>query len=386
MCSDAPEIYHVGVGLTVLSAAISRRLSCPWLAGRALVPNLYTLLVGPSRSSRKTASMDTGIDLLQSANTELVIPIPGSYEELVTQIRATPHGLLTYREFAHFLKSTQRGYGEPMRTVLMDLYDWPPNRQYVRNLRKAKTVIDPPISLSMLSSIATDLLYAYCDAEEWTGGFFGRMLMLYGERETFRMPQTWPAARDYLVNVVHRLYQYPFPQCGGFSPDAFNLFHQWSQHQDSHTNRAPARVQTHIAGSSTLAAKVALLYAADAGECGTGNGWLVSYESMTRAIMFVETLYLPSLYHLGDRLTLGIWERDRQRVLDVIATREHGIMRPELLRMVKLESQYLETVLATLKDENTIERTTSTRGELWRKITKGVVLPIRPEVAHDAHA
>jgi len=385
-CSDAPEIYHVGVGLTILAGTIAKKLACPWLAGRSLLPNLYTLLVGPSRSARKTASMDIGIDILQNVKSELVIPIPGSMEELVAQIRSTPSGLLTYREFGHFLKTTQRGYGEPIRTVLMDLFDWPPDRVYTRNLKKAKTIIEPPICLSMLSSIATDLLYSYTDTEEWTGGFFGRMLMLYGEREDFRMPETWPAAHQHLIGVLHAINNYPFAPCGGFSPAAWNAFEAWSRQRDATTHTAPARLQTHIAGASTLAAKIALLYAADAGEVAAGNGWLVSYEAIARAITFVETLYLPSIFHLGERLVLGVWEKDRQRVLDAIeGHKQIGISRRDLLRRVRMESTFLETILNTLREEASIVKSTDPRGEVYRVPTtdsagaRVIQMPAQPQ-------
>lgn len=389
-CSDAPEIYHVGVGLTILAGVVAQKLACPWMAGRRLIPNLYTLLVGPSRSSRKTGSMDMGIDILQTVRPELVIPIPGSMEELVAQIRATPSGLLTYREFGHFLKTTQRGYGEPIRTVLMDLFDWPADRAYTRNLKKGKTIIEPPICLSMLSSIATDLLFNYTDAEEWSGGFMGRMLMLYGEREDFRMPAVWPAAHQHLVGMLHGIMQYPIPPCGGFAPDAWNAFETWSRQRDNTMNDLPARLQTHVSGAPTLAAKIALLYAADAGEVSAGNGWMVSYESIARAVLMVETLYLPSIKHIGDRLTLGIWERDRQRVLDAIeAQRQIGISRRDLLRRVRMESTFMEQILNTLREEMSIERITDHRGEVYRVHmggTGGRVVPLRsvpPEYASD---
>jgi hypothetical protein len=724
-CSDAPEIYHVGVALTVLAATVAHKIRCPWLAGRVLVPNLYTLLVGPSRSSRKTGSMDAGIDLLEAAQPSLVIPLPGSYEELVTQIRATPHGVLTYREFGHFLKTTTRGYGEPIRTVLMDLYDWSPDRAYTRNLKKGKTVIEPPICLSMLSSIATELLFSYCvdeqteiltaagwkrhqdvvagdecytlnhetglgewqriskvnvfagqprremvriegrahsslstlnhrwpvrskgnsawfrrwktsetlnqsdyiqcaardaglpteprwsdafvelvawawtegywnvsnmlglcqssrvhpdycerirtalfehlgprhegsmfshrkdaiplwvedppradtgmihwrlnqeaarpftevlsipekvvslpwlrtltqqqlelfietslaadgdprkgrlaqksearaeafafacilagkpvsyctlsadhgcdleigvlsryqtspianaenghgqrswtvertthdgpvwcpttpngtwlarrngsvywtgntDTEEWTGGFLGRMVLLYGERESFRMPLTWPSARDHLAGVIYQFAQATFPVCGGFSPQAWTIFETWARFRDSQSINAPTRLQTHIAGTSTLAAKVALLYATDQAEPSAGHGWLVSAEAMNRAIMFVDRLYVESVYHLGERLTLGIWERDRQRVLDIIeSAKATGIMRRDLLRRVRLESGFLENILGTLREEGTIVRTQDARGEIYRKAdaASAKVIPINGTTA-----
>lgn len=701
-CSDAPELYHAGVAVTIFAAAVAKKLACPFLAGRVLSPNLYTLLVGPSRSSRKTSSMDTGIDILRTAMPDLVIPIPGSYEELVAQIRTTPSGVLTYREFGHFLKTTQRGYGEPIRTVLMDLYDWPIDRAYTRNLKKLKTVIDPPICVSMLSSCSTDILFKFCvdeqteiltargwkhhsevvvgeecytlnhttglgewqpvsavnvfpgpsemlhmegrghsslstlnhrwptrskgnsswgrrwctsasmnqsdyvqcaaldaglpttpacldafveivgwawteghwnpsnglslaqservnpaycarirsaltalfgaphvgpmtrrtsgqawtelfgdkgmshwslnqaasapfikvlsqpekavslrwlrtltknqldlfidtslcadghkrknrlaqksplraeafafacilagkpvsyrpinnahhrgyleigvlrrhqispvqnaanndnrpfrieriqhddpvwcpttpngtwlarrngtvywtgntDTEEWTGGFFGRMLLLYGERDSWREPSTWPQARDALITLLHQHANFPFPVCGGFSPPAWDLFRTWSRWLDGKTHEAPARLQTHISGAPTLAAKIALLFAADAAEVVAGNGWLISLESMNRAIRFVQNLYIPSIMDIGNRLTLGIWEQDRQRVLD--AVKDHGqigISEQNLLRRVRMEATFLEQICNTLRLEGSIARSDTGKGVVYR--------------------
>lgn len=705
-CSDAPELYHAGVAVTIFAAAVAKKLACPFLSGRVLSPNLYTLLVGPSRSSRKTSSMDTGIDILRTAMPDLVIPIPGSYEEMVAQIRTTPSGVLTYREFGHFLKTTQRGYGEPIRTVLMDLYDWPIDRAYTRNLKKLKTVIEPPICVSMLSSCSTDSLFRFCvdeetemltasgwkrhgdvsvgelcytlnhdtglgewqpvsainvfegdpscemllmegrghsslstlnhrwpvrnkgnstwgrrwrtsetlnqsdyiqcaahdaglpttpawsdafveivawlwtegswnvsnalslsqssrvnpklcdrirsalfaylgprcegsmfphrhsgtplwvedkpdadglvfwrlnqaashaftkvlsipekvvshtwlrtltlpqlelfietsfladgdlakkrlaqtskgraeafgfacilagkpvsyvaidndhnkqyeigvlrrrqfspiqnaenndnrpfkaervrhggavwcpttpngtwlarrkgsvywtgntDSEEWTGGFFGRMLLLYGERDTWREPSTWPAARDALVTLLHQHANFPFPVCGGFSPQAWDLFRTWSRWLDSKTHDAPARLQTHISGAPTLAAKIALLFAADAAEVVAGNGWLISLESMNRAIRFVQNLYIPSIMDIGNRLALGIWEQDRQRVLD--AVKDHGqigITEQNLLRRVRLEATFLEQICNTLRLEGSIAKSDTGKGVVYR--------------------
>ena len=375
-CSDAPDIYHVGVGLTVFAGAVAKKLLCPWMAGRILVPNLYTLLVGPSRSSRKTGSMDIGIEILSKANPEAVIPIPGSYEELVTQIRSTPSGLLTYREFGHFLKTTARGYGEPIRTVLMDLYDWSPTRQYTRNLKKGKTIIEPPICLSMLSACSTDLLFALADMEEWTGGFFGRMLLLYGERESFRLPVPWDAAEAQLASTLYTWANAGIPRCGGFAPDAWTQLFTWAQWRDSQAYTAPNRVQTHIAGTATLAAKIALLFACDGYEPHTGEGWLISYESTRKAVAFVETLYLPSIFMLGDKLTNGPWEKDRQRVLDAIDSmdRSKGIPRRDLLRRVKMSSQYMDEILTTLKEEGTVIQ----ERDVIRRTPEGRVIPLFP--------
>lgn len=710
-CSDAPEIFHVGVGLTILSAAVARRLACPYSSGSMLVPNLYTLLVGPSRSGRKSSCMDTGTKILRAVHAESIIPVPGSYEELIAQLRSTPAGVLSMREFGHFLKTTQRGYGEPIRTVLVDLFDHPTDQPYVRNLRKAKTVIEGPICLSLLSACSDELLFSYCvdeqtemltadgwkhhrdveagelcytlnhetglgewqpvtdisvfegnpardmvlmegrghsslstpnhrwpvrhkgnsawgrrwrttetlnqcdyiqrsapdaglptepswsdafvelvawawteghwnksgalglvqsstvnpelctrirtaltallgprheasmhphrksavplwvedlpnpttgmiawrlnqqasqqftevmtnpekiiskkwlrtltrmqlelfietslaadgdnassktgdsiaqksearadafafacilagkpvsyhpidnahndqhrigvltrdqvcpignshgafkiervkhdgpvwcpttpngtwlarrngtvywtgntTSDEWMGGFFGRMVMLYGDRDGFRLPNTWPQAYDYLVAMLHQYMYGNVHRCGGFSPPAWQEFERWSQWRDSQAKEAPSRVQTFIAGSGTLAAKISLLYACDAAEPNAGDGWLVSHESMRRAIMFVEQLYLPSIFHLGETLALGIWERDRQKVLRAIDSRPNGIERPELLRRAKVSSDYLESILTTLKDERTIVQGMNAKEPTYRRVKPG---------------
>lgn len=367
-CSDAPPVYHVGVGLTVFSAAVAKRLACPWMAGRTLIPNLYTLLVGPSRSARKTGSMDAGIDILANADQSLVMPVPGSYEELVAQIRRKPDGMLTYREFGHFLKTTQRGYTEAIRTLLMDLYDWPPDRPYTRNLKKGATIIEPPICLSMLASIATDLLFAYTDLEEWTGGFFGRMVVLYAERSEFRMPTTWQTARMQLADYLQKFSIWDIPPCGGFSPDAWDYFGKWSKWRDSQSINVPSRVQSFISGATTLAAKISLLYATDRGEPMAGAGWMVSTESIYRAIQFVDNLYLPSVQHLGERLAIGLWERDRQRVLDTIEAQYLGITRKDLIRRVKMQSDYIDTVIATLKEEGAITQHNGAQGTVYRRV------------------
>lgn len=366
-CSDAPAVYHAGVGLTILSATVAKRLRCPWMAGRTLLPNLYTLLVGSSRSARKTGSMDAGIEILNAADHTLVMPIPGSYEELVAQIRRKPEGLLTYREFGHFLKTTQRGYTEPIRTMLMDLYDWPPDRQFTRNLRKGQTIIDPPIVLSMLAAVSTDLLYRFSDLEDWTGGFFGRFVVLFAERNEFKMPNTWQPARDQLSGWLAALNAYPMAPPGGFAADAWAYFEKWARHRDGQASHFPVRVQTFVAGATTLAAKIALLFAVDAGECMAGVGWLVSLESVYRAIRFVDTLYLPSVEHLGERLALGTWEMDRQRVLDVIERAHMGVSRRDLIRKVKVSSDYCDQIIGTLKEEGSISQINGHSGVLYRR-------------------
>lgn len=374
-CSDAPPVFHAGVALTVFSSIVAKDVICPWHAGRSLLPNLYTLIVGPSRTARKTTAMDAGTDVLYDTDASIMMPIPGSYEELVAQLRRQAHGLLTFREFGHFLKQTSRGYAEPQRTALMDLYDWPHNRPYSRNLKKAVTVISGPICLSILGSISNELLFQYVDSAEWLGGFFGRMLLLYGERDEFKMPLEWRRAHTYLVAYLRQYAQYKIPSCGGFQTDGWAWFSEWCKIRDTSRHLLPTRVKNFAAGVTTFAAKIALLFAIDSGEVLTGEGWLVSGESLYRATQFIDNLYLVSALELGERIQLSDWERYRQKALDQIdAAGDLGIAHKELLRRTRVLSDQLREIVETLRDEDTIEIVQGTDGgsvyrrKRWEKI------------------
>jgi hypothetical protein len=114
---------------------------------------------------------------------------------------------------------------------------------------------------------------------------------------------------------------------------------------------------------------VALLLAADAGEPTAGAGWLVSEDSVERASLFVDKLYLPSVSHLGGRLAVGVWQRDRQNVLDAI-DRNGGrpIARRDLLRSVRLSRSYFDEIVDTLRDEGTIVQATGgSAGPAYRR-------------------
>lgn len=358
-CSDAPPVFHAGIGLTIFAGAVAHRISCPWTAGRRLMPNLYTLIVGPSTTARKTTALDAGSDVLYRAVPDRCIPVPGTYEELVAELRRQAHGVLTFREFAHFLKMTAKGYAAPQRTALLDLYDWPSERPYTRNLKKGATIIRGPICLSMLASIGNEALHQFVDTGEWFGGFFGRMLLIYGERDDFQMPLGWENGRDFLAYYLGQFAQYPTPPCLGFQPDAWEWFSGWCKRHDDHRHQLSTRTKSFAAGVAGFAAKIALLFAIDGGAAWSEHPWYVPTDALYHATRFIDNMYLPSAIKMGETLVqLSTWEQYRQRVLDTIdATGDIGISHRDLLRKTRVTADNLEQATETLRAEGTIEIT-----------------------------
>jgi hypothetical protein len=119
--TTAPSIYHLGVGLTILSA------TCPADYGMRfageLRPNLFTLLIGRSGEDQKSTAISIGRDLLFHACPERVGDFPGSAEGLLDSLSRVPTQMIPISEFGKLLASAQRGYFEPIKTLLTDLWD-----------------------------------------------------------------------------------------------------------------------------------------------------------------------------------------------------------------------------------------------------------------------
>src|SRR6185437_12922248 len=71
--TDAPQTYHLAVGLAVFAALLGNRVSIPF-GPRPLFPNLFVALLGRSTFSRKTTSIAIGQRLLTHFEGQLVLP------------------------------------------------------------------------------------------------------------------------------------------------------------------------------------------------------------------------------------------------------------------------------------------------------------------------
>ena len=80
--TEAPDQYHFAVFKTVAGAIVGR--SCWLWNGRHLYPNFYTVLIGPSRTARKTTAKSKGEALL--ADTDPLV--------IIQRGLATPEGLI----------------------------------------------------------------------------------------------------------------------------------------------------------------------------------------------------------------------------------------------------------------------------------------------------
>ena len=133
---EAPEDFHLWVGLTIVSAALRRKV---WLDNvyHKLYPNLFTILVSPPGVGKKTTAINIGVNILREAVGDLKIVsekcTPEALAKRLAEVReerkesggmrldAKAEGLVVAPELTVFMSSDQ--YNATMLTLLTRLYD-----------------------------------------------------------------------------------------------------------------------------------------------------------------------------------------------------------------------------------------------------------------------
>src|SRR5215510_12887341 len=173
--TDAPSVYHLLVGLTVLAGVLGSRISIPF-GPQAIYPNLYVVLLGRSTFSRKTTSISIGRRVLDHFESVQVLPAEFSPEAFLQRLERKPTAVAIYPEFARALSAFRKAdYMAGMVERLTELYDCPPT--YTRQLREKTFTIEQPV-LSILAASTLEWLQRQMGTDDVMAGFFPRFIFV----------------------------------------------------------------------------------------------------------------------------------------------------------------------------------------------------------------
>lgn len=292
--TTSPMCYHLGTGLTVLAA------TCPLNYGMRyageLRANLFTLLVGRSGEDQKSSALGIGQRLLMEAASPLIGDFPGSPEGLIDSLSRAPSQLIPLSEFGRFLSSAQRGYFEPIKTLLADVWDSAPIQRARANGRVTR--VDNP-RLSVLAACSIPYLEKHTLAEDWSGGFMGRWAVMYGKRVRVDPDPVGDAtAVPWLVQQLQDRSTAPSAgYCIGLQDDAGKVWKTWYNHL--YRRRFPNQIVGVKSRAPAIARKAALLYAWDFGPARQGQPFRLSLRELMPAIAFAE-LHIKSVVGLSE--------------------------------------------------------------------------------------
>ena len=357
--TTAPAAYHVAVGLSVLSATCPHTYQSPFAGGTAC--NLYVLLAGRSGLERKSTALRLGKDLLFNACPEKIGDMPGSAEGLIDSIAQRPHQVISFSEFGKFLATAQRGYFEPVKTALTDLWDSQPVQRTLAGNRVIR--VDNP-RLSCIAACAIPYLEKHTLAEDWTGGFMGRWALMFAQEER---QNSFPVSDNrYKDALIARLMELNgigenHGQCTNLTDGARKFWDDWY-----YTRVSTRGDDTNVAGLRSrmpaIAQKAAMLYAWDLGYGSQSQDWLLNEECVRLGCQFAN-MHLKSSKSLFARIAASPDARLRRAVLGVLEAMDHNkFSLGQMLTATQMNKRTLLSVLDGLSEEGLISRCSTMNG------------------------
>lgn len=366
--TTSPLLYHYGVGLSLLA------VSCPTAYGMfyagVLRSNQFVLLLGRSGEDQKSSAIGVGQDLLEKVGSELKGDYFGSAEGLVASLARKGTQLVPISEFGKFLASAQGGYFEQTKTLLADLWDARPVERVKADKKDQAVVVraqNPRLSLAAACSIP--YLEKHTLAEDWTGGFMGRWLVLLAQRErTDPDPVGDQSDLDGLADELRRRAMITQAGwCKGLTPRARQLWEWWFN--DISNNRPlPRNILGIRARAPTHARKIALCLAWDYGPPQDGLPWEMDEDILIPAIKLTE-LHVKSLVYLSQTIAEHPEARMRRSVL--AAVDQHGGVATlgQVLSVLKMRKRQVVEHLDALIEEGQVRQVATVLGPVTYELT-----------------
>lgn len=357
--TSAPLVYHLGVGVTLLGT------TCPLAYGMSyagtLRANNFCLLVGRSGEDQKSSALAVGKELLDDAAAPLIGDFPGSPEGLLDSLQRRPSQFIPISEFGKFLSSAQRGYFEPIKTLLADVWDAHSTQRTKAN-NKIIRVDNPRLSIGAACSIP--YLERHTLAEDWTGGFMGRWLVLYGKRQrTDPDPVGDKSDFGWLSEELKMRATTPTAGwCTGLDDQAKILWNDWFR--DVTDRHLPDNIIGIRARAPAMARKIALVYGWDFGPALAGHPWQMGVDVLEPAIRLTE-LHIKSLVHLSDVIAEHPDARLRRDIIQALQNLRGVATLGEIIGILKLKKRPLMEMLDSLMEEGRVTRKQTSEGVVF---------------------
>jgi hypothetical protein len=401
--TDCHSAYHLLSGLSALAQTCPTDYCLNF--GSPIYANLYSICVGPSTESRKSASISLTRSLLNEAIPGSVGEEPGSRENLIDSLQQNPRQVIVYSEFGAFLSQSEKGYLNPLRTTYTDAYDCNPlGRATVRKKQNNIQAVAQFPRLSILAGSTLEYLERHTEPVDWTGGFLARFLIMYAEKRerTNKVPPPKQSDRDTFVMWLKNLTSFcqfgiQRGKCLGLSPEAIQLWEVWYD-----TLRAPdaMEIKGAVARSYAQALKIALILAWDFGAGRGKDDFYIGVMELKAATAIVD-LHVRSIIRIGEGLAPSQDMRNRKTVLECL--RNGPAPLGDMIKASRLTRRRTQEMVETLLEEGTITvyQENGVAGQWYRNTTSeerykrfhsdgggasGGIFPTEPAVVYEQPA
>lgn len=233
--TEASRGFHLACALTVAGSVVGRRIAVRYASDK-VYPNQYTLLVGPTGSSRKGTAMKRAYRLPQYRGRSLrhVHPDPfkivtniGSGASVVKTLREFPNTLLALEEATTLFANMHRKGGDELIDRMIEAWDSPALLQ--DNVKNNPNTAQNPF-LAMMAGIQPGRLEEALGANEIESGLANRIGIFFGVRREIvaRAPDVDEVAAAALyTDLYHAVLSYPEGTALQMSDAAGDLWDRW---------------------------------------------------------------------------------------------------------------------------------------------------------------
>lgn len=205
--SEAPESFHIWVGLGTLAGAMRRRVNLPAKYFDVL-SNLYVILVAPPGTARKTTALKIGQGILKEVPGVHFTTKASSPAALIKQFADLPekdHQSLT--AYSYELGSMFSGGSAEMVDLTTDLYDGNPDWDKQTIARGMEKIPKP--WLNILAATTPQWLGDYLSPTAVEGGFVSRSIFVYEDQRRLSNPfpeadaEHWDLKKKLVNDLTH---------------------------------------------------------------------------------------------------------------------------------------------------------------------------------------
>lgn len=252
--SEPPQSYHIWTCLSVIGAALQRKVYLRW-GFKTLYPNIYVVLIGPS-GCRKGTAMNIGKDLLQEINGILMASESTTREALIRDMKdgvntftdASDGILKWHSSVTVFSEELSVFLGQQNIKFLADLTDWfDASDQWTYRTKGSGTDKLVGVCVNILGATAPDWLRSILPQEAFGGGFTSRVIFVVedGKKQVVADPRIPDEVLRMRPDLVHDL-EVINSMTGEmvFSEEAMAIYAPWYEQQ----SKSPAIKDPHFAG------------------------------------------------------------------------------------------------------------------------------------------
>jgi hypothetical protein len=368
---DAPKIYHVACGYWVISAVLGRYVKVITAYRReGIAPNLWVLLIGPSRIVRKTTAMNLAVRVVKEVAPQVILKAsftPESLYEVCNQLNPGDCIAWVKDEMGGFFKSLEKKYMYGVREILSSMYTGEGEERVLRNLRLR---IPEGLYVTAIGTLPWPS-HHYISEEDFETGFLNRWVLVFAEKreKTYPLLHQSPEAeslRRDLIEKLRELNQALGKRLAVISPtyEALEKLDDYQQELDRRITvlmkTAPTSLLSRYLGEADkFLMKLSILRRLARG--GFDDPMTVEAEDVTKAlndlnlflesaekvIAEVEASPRPRPALTDERILAGIYNF-------IESKGEEGATLSELLRHTKLRSKDLKEYIFTLMEQESM--------------------------------